>query len=144
MHYGRASHRAWWFALLTIIDEALANVVENNKVTVANLAQVISYVTPEIRHEFPEQLKVLEELHSISRVARQSEGGPHRSKLLLMETDRPSGLALRHENGVQLFQDLELLRKLVAYLRCDVTYNLSKICHRDLVRFRPVGESFHR
>ncbi len=51
--------------LLTIIDEALANVVENNKVTVSNLAQVISYVTPEIRYEFPEQLKVLEELHSI-------------------------------------------------------------------------------
>jgi hypothetical protein len=51
--------------LLTIIDEALANVVENNKVTVASLAQVISYVTPEISHEFPEQLKVLEELHSI-------------------------------------------------------------------------------
>jgi hypothetical protein len=51
--------------LLTIIDEALANVVENNKVTVANLAQVISYVTPEIRHEFPEQLKVLEELHYV-------------------------------------------------------------------------------
>jgi len=51
--------------LLTIIDEALANVVENNKVTVANLAQVISYVTPEIRREFPEQLKVLEELHYI-------------------------------------------------------------------------------
>ena len=51
--------------LLTIIDEALANVVENNKVTVANLAQVISYVTPEIRHELPEQLKVLEELHHI-------------------------------------------------------------------------------
>jgi chorismate mutase len=42
--------------LLTVIDEALANVVENNKVTVANLAQVISYVTPEIRHELPEQL----------------------------------------------------------------------------------------
>ena len=42
---------------LTIIDEALANVVENNKVTVASLAQVISYVTPEIRHELPEQRK---------------------------------------------------------------------------------------
>ena len=39
--------------------------VENNKVTVADLAQVISYVTPEIRHEFPEQLKVLEELHYV-------------------------------------------------------------------------------
>lgn len=51
--------------LLTVIDEALGNVVENNKVTMANLAQVISYVTPEMRQEFPEQLKVLEGLHSI-------------------------------------------------------------------------------
>lgn len=51
--------------LLTIIDEALGNVVENNKVTMANLAQVISYVTPEMRHEHPEQLMVLEELHGI-------------------------------------------------------------------------------
>lgn len=51
--------------LLTIIDEALANVIENNKVTAANLAQTIGFVTPEIRYEFPEQLKVLEELHSI-------------------------------------------------------------------------------
>jgi hypothetical protein len=51
--------------LLTVIDEALGNVVEHNKVTMASLAQVISYVTPEMRHEFPEQLQVLEELHGI-------------------------------------------------------------------------------
>jgi hypothetical protein len=51
--------------LLTIIDEALANVVENNRVTMADLAQVLSYITPEMRHEFPEQLKVLEELQYV-------------------------------------------------------------------------------
>ena len=39
--------------------------IENNKVTVADLAQTIGFVTPEIRYEFPEQLKVLEELHYI-------------------------------------------------------------------------------
>ena len=31
--------------LLTIIDEALANVVENSRVTMADLAQVLSYIT---------------------------------------------------------------------------------------------------
>jgi hypothetical protein len=51
--------------LLTIIDEALANVVEDNRVTATDLAQVLSYITPEMRREFPEQLKVLEELQSI-------------------------------------------------------------------------------
>jgi hypothetical protein len=70
--------------LLTIIDEALANVVENNKVTVANLAQVISYVTPEIRHEFPEQLKVLEVLHSIliSHANPQGRSDNHSIRML--------------------------------------------------------------
>lgn len=51
--------------LLTIIDEALANVVENNRVTMADLTQVLSYITPEMRHEFPEQLKVLEDLQYV-------------------------------------------------------------------------------
>ena len=41
---------------------------------------------------------------------------------------------------MQLFQDLELLGKLVAYLRRDVAYNLSKICHRDLVVLDHVGQ----
>lgn len=70
--------------LLTVIDEALANVVENNKVTVANLAQVISYITPEIRHEFPEQLKVLEELHSIliSHANPQGRSDNHSIRML--------------------------------------------------------------
>lgn len=68
--------------LLTIIDEALANVVENNKVTVASLAQVISYVTPEIRHEFPEQLKVLEELHYVLVARANPEGRSHAISML--------------------------------------------------------------
>ena len=51
--------------LLTIIDEALANVVENSRVTMEDLAQVLSYITPEMRREFPEQLRVLEELKDV-------------------------------------------------------------------------------
>lgn len=60
--------------LLTIVDEALGNVVESNKVTMANLAQLISYVTPEMKREFPEQLKVLEWLHG----TLVSHAGPER------------------------------------------------------------------
>jgi hypothetical protein len=77
--------------LLTVIDEALANVVENNKVTVANLAQVISYVTPEIRHEFPEQLKVLEVLHSILVSHANPEGRSETHSIrMLWDNDTPT------------------------------------------------------
>jgi hypothetical protein len=76
--------------LLTIIDEALANVVENNKVTVSNLAQVIGYVTPEIRQEYPQQLKVLEELHDIL-VSHSNPGQPGtRSIRMLWDNDTPA------------------------------------------------------
>jgi hypothetical protein len=51
--------------LLTIIDEALANVVENTVVTMADLAQVLSYITPELRRECPEQFRVLKELQDV-------------------------------------------------------------------------------
>jgi hypothetical protein len=73
--------------LLTIIDEALANVVENNKITVDNLAQVISYVTPEMRQEFPEQLKVLEELHSILVAHANPEGRSDNNSIRMLWDD---------------------------------------------------------
>jgi hypothetical protein len=77
--------------LLTIIDEALGNVVENNKVTMANLAQVISYVTPEMRHALPEQLKVLEALHGIlvSHANPERQIEPH-SIRMLWDDDTPA------------------------------------------------------
>lgn len=50
---------------LTIIDEALANVVENNKVTLTDLAQALSYIQLDLQRAFPEQIKVLEELHAV-------------------------------------------------------------------------------
>ena len=77
--------------LLTVIDEALGNVVENNKVTMVNLAQVISYVTPEMRREHPEQLKVLEELHGIlvSRASPERQLETH-SLEMLWDNDTPA------------------------------------------------------
>jgi len=77
--------------LLTIVDEALANVVENNKVTVADLAQVIGYVPPEMRHELPEQVRVLDELHHIL-VARANPEGRTEAQPMSMfwDNDTPS------------------------------------------------------
>jgi hypothetical protein len=75
--------------LLTVIDEALGNVVENNKVTMANLAQVISYVTPEMRHEHPEQLRVLEELHGIL-VSHANPQLETQSLKMLWDNDTPA------------------------------------------------------
>jgi hypothetical protein len=88
--------------LLTIIDEALANVVENNKVTVANLAQVISYVTPEIRHEFPEQLKVLEELHSILVSHANPEGRTETHSIRMLWDDDTSVVQMPDMAALQL------------------------------------------
>jgi hypothetical protein len=50
--------------LLTIIDEALANAIEGNKVTVANLAQIIGYIPIDVRKDCPQQVAVLEQLHT--------------------------------------------------------------------------------
>ena len=77
--------------LLTIVDEALANVVENNKVTVADLAQVIGYVPPEMRYEYPEQLRVLDDLHHIL-VARANPEGQIGAQPMSMfwDNDTPS------------------------------------------------------
>lgn len=75
--------------LLTIIDEALANVVDSNKVTVANLAQVLGYVSPELRHEYAEQLKVLDELLSVLKAHSdpQSRSGHQPTKMLWDDQD---------------------------------------------------------
>jgi hypothetical protein len=79
--------------LLTIIDEALANVVEESKVTMADLAQVLSYVTPEMGHKFPEQLKVLEELHSVlvDYANPQSRPNGRSTRMLWNDNERASG-----------------------------------------------------
>jgi hypothetical protein len=45
--------------LLVIVDEALANVVEGNKVTVDNLATVMRSIPHEMRQQFPEAITTL-------------------------------------------------------------------------------------
>jgi hypothetical protein len=72
--------------LLTIIDEALANVVENNRVTLADLVQVLSYITPEMRREFPEQLRVLDDLqHVLVKYADPQARTDNRSTRMLWD-----------------------------------------------------------
>ena len=101
--------------LLTIVDEALGNVVENNKVTRANLAQLISYVTPEMRREFPEQLKVIEGLHGIL----VSHAGPERqikTQALKMLWDNDTDVWL--SEPIQL-PDMSLLQRAMKSLPYD-------------------------
>lgn len=51
--------------LLTIIDEALANVVDESSATVENLAFVIERIPPEVRSALPEQVALLEQVHQV-------------------------------------------------------------------------------
>lgn len=51
--------------LLTIIDEALANVVDESSATTENLAFVISLIPHEFRSALPQQVAVLEQVHQV-------------------------------------------------------------------------------
>lgn len=51
--------------LLTIIDEALANVVDESSATIENLAFVISQIPPEARSALPKQVSLLEQVHRV-------------------------------------------------------------------------------
>ena len=53
--------------LLTIIDEALANVVDESSATIENLEFVISRIPAEVRSAFPEQVALLEQVHQVLR-----------------------------------------------------------------------------
>ncbi|WP_461328188.1 DEAD/DEAH box helicase family protein [Bradyrhizobium barranii] len=51
--------------LLTIIDEALANVVDESSATTENLAFVIGLIPAEVRSAWPEQVALLEQVHQV-------------------------------------------------------------------------------
>ncbi|MGM4877787.1 DEAD/DEAH box helicase family protein [Bradyrhizobium sp. 956_D2_N1_5] len=50
---------------LTVIDEALANVVDESNATTENLGFVINLIPPELRSAFPQQVGVLEQVHRV-------------------------------------------------------------------------------
>ena len=50
---------------LTIIDEALAGVVEENQVTGDAVRRVLGYIDPELRGQYPAQVMALEKVHDV-------------------------------------------------------------------------------
>jgi hypothetical protein len=101
--------------LLTIIDEALANVVEDSKVTMADVAQVLSYITPEMGHEFPEQLKVLEHLHSVLVEYANPQSRPNDRSTRMLWNDNKAGFRVP---DCQL-PDMDALRRAMKSLPFD-------------------------
>jgi hypothetical protein len=94
--------------LLTIVDEALANIIEENKVTASSLSQVIGYVTPEMRVEFPSQVAVLQQLHDVLMLCAETSDG-----------DNSSSFVWREGNN-SAFVDLKSLRLALASLPYDI------------------------
>jgi hypothetical protein len=60
--------------LLTIIDEALANVVDESSATTENLGFVISLIPSDIRSAWPEQVAILEQVHRVLLAYVDPEG----------------------------------------------------------------------
>ena len=62
---------------LTIIDEALANVIDEYQVKAEDIRQVLSYVTPELRLEHPSCVEALETvkavLENVAQVSKAAE-----------------------------------------------------------------------
>lgn len=62
--------------LLTIVDEALANVVDSTKVTADDLANALRYITPEMEREYTTECVALRLLqHMLSAYAKASDEG---------------------------------------------------------------------
>lgn len=101
--------------LLTIIDEALANVVEDTRVTMADLGQVLAYITPEMRLEFPEQLKVLEELQYVLTQYADPQGRPDNRSTRMVWNDNKAGFRVA---DFQL-PDMDALGRAMKRLRYD-------------------------
>ena len=80
-----------------------------------DLAQVLSYITPEMRHEFPEQLKVLEELqYVLNKYADPKSRTDNRSTRMVWD-DNEAGFRLP---DFQL-PDMDALRRAMKSLRYD-------------------------
>jgi hypothetical protein len=65
----RGGHR-----LLTVIDEALANVVDESSTTTENLRFVINLIPHEVRAAFPQQVGILEQVHRVLQTYADPDG----------------------------------------------------------------------
>ena len=94
--------------LLTIIDEALANAIEENKVTTSSLSQVIGYIPLEVRQSCSPQVAALEQLHMVllNFVAIPDEGDD-------------ASCIVWDEHNAPHWIDMEPLRAVMKTLRSD-------------------------
>ena len=83
-HFGRWEDLTTWEhgpRGLTIIDEAIAGVVEENQVKADDIRIALSYVGPALRHEFPEQVAALERVCEVlDRIAAFNAENPGNSQ----------------------------------------------------------------
>jgi hypothetical protein len=93
-------HRAPWerrtrwrggLRLLTIVDEALANVVDESHATTENLALAIGHIPFDVRAALPEQVAVLEQMHRVLlSYVETDEGSDNAMSLLWSDGDAPA------------------------------------------------------
>ncbi|KJC55619.1 hypothetical protein UB31_00495 [Bradyrhizobium sp. LTSP849] len=94
--------------LLTIVDEALANVVDESHATTENLAFVIGHIPVAVRVALPEQVAVLEQMHRVVLNYVEIDGSSDNAMTLLW----PDG-------GAPACVDFDPLRTAMSSLRYD-------------------------
>jgi hypothetical protein len=72
--------------LLTIIDEALANVVDESNVTTENLAFVIERIPPLVRLSLPQEVAIVEQVHRVL-LGYTDLDGPDRAMAMIWKED---------------------------------------------------------
>lgn len=115
--------------LLTIIDEALANVVDESHATTENLAFVLGHIPLSIRDTLPKEVAVLEQVRQVILNYVDPDGVDGSMSMLWQEGNAPA------------CSDLEPLRAAVRHLEYDrLVYN--RHSPRDRVRLaRRVDET---
>jgi hypothetical protein len=123
--YGRwEDHTTWDFGprRLTIIDEALSGVVEENQVTADDIRNTLRYIDPPFRRQFKPQVEALERmcavLEGIAAMSRD-ETGPSHAQVVWRGS---------HDRHLKFPEDcsMEALRKAMA----DIRYDLRAL-HKD-------------
>ncbi|UPT96301.1 hypothetical protein J4G48_0046040 [Bradyrhizobium barranii subsp. apii] len=80
--------------LLTVIDEALANVVDESSATADNLAFVLGIIPPAIRQALPEQVQVLEQVYSVLLAYVSEQDGDSAMSMIWGEKEAPGAVDL--------------------------------------------------
>jgi hypothetical protein len=92
--------------LLTVIDEALGNVVDESHATAENLAFVCSLITPEIRSSLPVHVAMLEQVHQVLLAYADQDG-------------LDNSMALMWDDGIAASLDFTPLISAMSTLRYD-------------------------